>query len=187
MRQLLTESLLLASLGALAGLAIAKWTLDAIATLLPRQTMETVVTFGLDTNALLFAGALALGAALLCGLVPALHSTRQDLLSTLKDQSGQPSGARAAARFRTGLATAQIGLAMALLVSAGLFVRSLMNVSRVDLGLDTDHVVSFAIAPGMNGYSPERTRVFLEQIEDRLAALPGVTVGVGVARARAIR
>jgi predicted permease len=64
---------------------------------------------------------------------------------------------------------------MALLVSAGLFVRSLANVSRVELGLDTDHVVSFAIAPGMNGYTPERTAAFLEQIEDRLGALPGVT------------
>jgi predicted permease len=174
-RQLLTESCLLASLGGLAGLLVARWTLAAIATFLPRQTTETVVGFALDGHAMLFAGALSLAAALLFGLAPALHSTRADLLSTLKDQSGQPSGARAAARFRTGLATAQIALAMALLVSAGLFVRSLLNVSRVELGLEVEHVVTFAVAPGMNGYSPERTRAFLERVEDTLAALPGVT------------
>jgi predicted permease len=174
-RQLLTESCVLAAIGGIAGLAVASWTLDLVATILPRQTTETVVTFGLDGNAMVFAAALTLGAAILCGLAPALHATRADLLSTLKDQSGQPSGARAAARFRTGLATAQIALAMTLLVSAGLFVRSLMNVSRVDLGLNVEQVVSFAVAPAMNGYPLERTRSFLSQVEDRLAAMPGVT------------
>jgi predicted permease len=174
-RQLLTESGVLAIVGGLAGVLVARWTLDAITTFLPRQTSETVISFGLDANALIFAGALALAAAIACGLAPALHSTRADLLSTLKDQSGQPSGARAAARFRTALATAQIGLAMALLVSAGLFVRSLMNVSRVELGLNTEYLVSFAVAPGMNGYPPDRSRAFLTQLEDRLGALPGVT------------
>ena len=174
-RQLFTESCVLAAIGGAAGLAVANWTLDLVATLLPRQTMETVVTFGLDVNAMMFAAALTLGAAILCGLAPALHATRADLLSTLKDQSGQPSGARAAARFRTGLATAQIALAMTLLVSAGLFVRSLMNVSRVDLGLNVEQVVSFAVAPAMNGYPLERTRSFLSQVEDRLAVMPGVT------------
>ena len=166
---------MLALLGGLGGLLVARWTLAAVALFMPRQTTETVVTFALDWQALLFSGGLALAAALLFGLAPALHSTRPDVLSTLKDQSGQPSGARKAAWFRTSLATAQMALAMALLVSAGLFVRSLANVSRVDLGLSTEHVVSFAVAPGMQGYSPERTRAFLEQLEDRLGALPGVT------------
>ncbi|MCC7176994.1 MAG: ABC transporter permease [Acidobacteria bacterium] len=174
-RQLLTESGVLAVLGGLGGLLVARWTLAAVALFMPRQTSETVVTFALDWRALLFSGGLALAAALLFGLAPALHSTRPDVLSTLKDQSGQPSGAQKAAWFRTGLATAQIALAMALLVSAGLFVRSLANVSRVDLGLSAEHVVSFAVAPGMQGYSPERTRAFLEQLEERLGALPGVT------------
>ena len=174
-RQLLTESSVLAMLGGLGGLLVARWTLAAVALFMPRQTSETAVTFALDWQALLFSGGLALVAALLFGLAPALHSTRPDVLSTLKDQSGQPSGARKAAWFRTGLATAQIALAMVLLVSAGLFVRSLANVSRVDLGLSAEHVVSFAVAPGMQGYSPERTRAFLEQLEDRLGALPGVT------------
>ena len=124
---------------------------------------------------MLFAAALALGTGLLFGLFPALHSTRPDLVSTLKGQSGQPSGARAAARFRTTLATAQIALSMALLVSAGLFTKSLFNVSRVDLGVKVDNVVTFGVSPELNGYTAERSRQLFERLEDELAALPGVT------------
>ena len=81
--------------------------------------------------------------------------------STLKGQAGQPSGARGAARFRTSLATAQIALSMALLVAAGLFTKSLLNVSRVDLGLKTDNVVTFGVSPELNGYTPERSQAAL--------------------------
>jgi len=99
----------------------------------------------------------------LFGLFPALHSTRPDLASTLKGNSGQPSGARAAKWFRLVLATTQIALSLALLVSAGLFIRSLANVSRVDLGVKIDHLVTFGISPELNGYTPERARVLFEQ------------------------
>jgi predicted permease len=98
-------------------------------------------------------------------------------VSALKGQAGQPSGARAAARFRTTLATVQIALSMALLVAAGLFTRSLANVSRVDLGARIDHVVQFRLLPHLNGYDTERTRAFYERLEDELLALPG-TLGV---------
>src|SRR5439155_18648404 len=94
----------------------------------------------------------------------------------LKGQGGQPSGARAAARFRTSLATAQIALSMALLVSAGLFTKSLMNVSRVNLGLKIDNVVTFGVSPDLNGYTPERTAALFERLEADLGALPGVAI-----------
>jgi len=118
-----------------------------------------------------FAAALAIGTGVLFGLFPALHSTRPDLISSLKGQAGQPSGARAASRFRTSLATAQIALSMALLVVAGLFTRSLMNVSRVDLGLNADSVVMFSVSPAHNGYTPERSKQLFERLEDALAAI----------------
>jgi hypothetical protein len=111
----------------------------------------------------------------LFGLFPALHSTRPDLISSLKGQSGQPSGARSASRFRTSLATAQIALSMALLVSAGLFTRSLFNISRVDLGLQAENVITFQISPARNGYKVEQSRQLFERVEDELGALPGVT------------
>ena len=174
MGQLLTESLLLAALGAVAGLVVARWTLDLIQSLLPSDSTD-MLNYGIDGSVLLFTAALALGTGMLFGLFPAIHSSRPDLIPLLKGQAGQPGGARAAARFRTGLATAQIALSMALLVGAGLFTRSLMNVSRVELGLKVDNLVTFGIAPELNAYTPERSRALFERLEDRLKATPGVT------------
>ncbi|MEO8677620.1 MAG: FtsX-like permease family protein, partial [Vicinamibacterales bacterium] len=137
-----------------------------------------LVTFKMDPAMLAFAGLAAVATGLAFGLFPALHSTRPDLAGTLKNQAGQPGGARAAARFRVTLATVQIAMSMALLVPAGLFAKSLFNISRVDLGLKTDHLVLFAISPELNSYTPDRTRELFERTEDELAALPGVTGAV---------
>ena len=172
--QLLTESVLLAALGGLAGLAVAQWTLTFIAQLLPEGPSGTVPT-ELDTTVLVFAAVLTLGTGLLFGLFPALYSTRPDLATTLKGSSGQPSGARGAARFRATLATAQIALSMMLLVSAGLFTKSLFNITRVDLGLKPDHLATFGISPQLNAYTAERSKVLFERLEDALASQPGVT------------
>src|SRR5262245_484406 len=172
--QLLTESCLLAAFGAVAGLLIARWTLHLMLSLLPADAAQIVQT-SLDPIVMLFAATLAIGTGLLFGLFPALHSTRPDLIASLKNQAGQPSGSRSAARFRTTLATAQIALSMALLVAAGLFTRSLTNVMRVDLGLNAENVITFGVSPGLSGYTPERTLQLFERIEHELAALPGAT------------
>ena len=173
-RQLLTESCLLACFGGLAGIVVAQWTLDLIFSMLPTEAASTLQP-RIDSTAALFAASLTIATGLLFGLFPALHSTRPDLLSTLKGQAGQPSGARTAARFRTTLATAQIAISMALLVAAGLFTKSLMNVSRVELGLKVDHLLTFGVSPELNGYKPERSLQFFQRLEDELAAQPGVT------------
>ena len=172
-RQLLTESLLLALLGGVAGLLVAQWTLHAIAAILPEYAASTF-RIELDTTVLLFAAVLTIATGVLFGLFPALHSTRPDLLSTLKGQSGQPSGARGAAVFRTTLAVAQIAISMALLTAAGLFVKSLANVSRVELGLRTENIVTFGLAPELGGYTQERSQSLFARVEEELAAQPGV-------------
>ena len=172
--QLLTESCLLAAFGGLAGLLVARWTLDLIISLLPPEDAATI-PFVLDPTALAFAAALTLGTGILFGLFPALHTSRPDLLSTLKGQAGQPAGTRGTARFRNVLATAQIALSMTLLISAGLFIKSLFNVSRVDLGLNTSNLVTFAISPELNSYTPEQSHALFERLEDELNAIPGVT------------
>jgi predicted permease len=172
--QLLVESCLLAVLGGLAGLVVSRWTLDSIASLLPAEA-SAIIEFELRPSVLIFTAALSLATGLLFGLFPALHSTRPDLASTLKGQAGQPSGARSASRFRTSLATAQIALSMALLISAGLFTKSLFNVSRVDLGIKVDHLVTFGVSPELNNYKPDQSRALFERMEDELAAVPGVT------------
>ena len=172
--QLLAESCLLALFGGVAGLVVAAWTLRIIHWMLPPEPARTIQA-GLDPTVLGFAAVLTIGTGLLFGLFPALHASRPDLQSILKGQAGQPSGARAAARFRMSLATAQIALSMALLIAAGLFTRSLMNVSRVDLGIRIDHLVTFGVSPELNAYTPERSRIFFERLEEELAAIPGVT------------
>ena len=172
--QLLTESIVLAAFGAIGGLFVAKWTLDLIASMIPAEDAG-LIAFSLSPTMLIFAGGSAIVTGIAFGLFPALHSTRPDLAGTLKNQAGQPGGAKAARRFRTTLATVQIALSMALLVPAGLFAKSLLNVSRVDLGLKADHMVTFALAPELNGYNTERTRLLFERVETELAAIPGVT------------
>jgi len=172
--QLLTESFLLAVLGGLAGMAVAHWTLVLVVWLLPPEVQHTL-TFSIGGTVILFAIGLTFATGLLFGLFPALHSTRPDLVSTLKAQAGQPSGAKGAARFRLVLATSQIALAMLLLGSSGLFVKSLLNISRVDLGFKVDHVATFGLSPDLNGYSVDRTRLFFQRLEDELRAAPGVT------------
>jgi predicted permease len=174
MVQLLTESLLLAVLGGIAGLVVAVWTLQLIASLMPTEAAMTM-PMTLSGTAIVFSGALVIGTGLLFGLFPALHSTRPDLMSSLKDRSGQPSGARGASRFRTSLATAQIALSMMLLVSAGLFTRSLFNVSRTELGVKVENLIVFGISPELNGYTPERSQIFFQRLEDELTATPGVS------------
>jgi predicted permease len=173
-RQLMTESLLIAAIGAAAGLIVAQWTLKGIGALMPAEAAE-MIAGGIDLPVMLFAGALAIGTGLLFGLFPAIHSSRPNLLEVLKGTSGQPAGARAAKWFRLSLATFQIFVSMVLLGGAGLFVKSLYNVSRVDLGLDADQVITFELSPDLNGYSPERAKDLFTRVETELARQPGVT------------
>ena len=172
--QLLLESIVLAVIGAIVGVLVSRWTLDLIGSLLPAQAAATI-DFSIDRTVILFSGGLAVATGLLFGLFPALHSTRPSLVTTLREDAGQKGAARGASRFRLTLATVQIALSMALLVAAGLFVKSLVNVSRVDLGVETENLIAFAISPALNGYTPERTRVLFERVEDEITALPGVT------------
>ncbi len=172
--QLLMESVLLAAIGGIASLLVAQGTLGFITSMLPAEGGIILATT-IRPKIMLFAAGLAVVTGLLFGMYPALHSTRPDLVTVLKGSSGQPSGARAAARFRMALVTSQIALSMALLVTAGLFIRSLANVSRIDMGLSTDNVVTFGLSPALNGYESEDTQALFERLVDELAAIPGVT------------
>jgi len=171
--QLLTESVLLGMLGGLAGLAVAWWTLALIGSLLPGDATQ-VIELGLRTEVVAFAAVTAVTTGLLFGVFPALHSTRSGLVTTIRANAGNLTVTRAAARFRAGLVTAQIALSMTLLILAGLFMRSLVNIGNVDLGLRTESIVTFAIQPEQNGYEQERSRLLFERVEQELGALPGV-------------
>ena len=172
--QLLTESLVLAVLGGIASLLVAKWTLAVISSILPPEG-NAALQLELSPQVVVFAGVLAIGTGLIFGMFPALHSTRPDLMTTIRANTGQIAGARAAARFRTTLVIAQIALSMTLLISAGLFLKSLLNISRVDLGVRVENVVTFGISPELNGYTPVRAKILFGRVEEELAALPGVS------------
>ena len=172
--QLLTESILLAALGGVASILVAQATIGLISSMLPPESAD-MLAGGLRPSVIVFAAAVSIGTGLLFGMYPALHSTRPDLVTVLRGGSGQPSGARAAARFRSVLVTSQIALSMTLLVAAGLFIRSLANVSRLDLGLSSENVVTFALSPVLNGYASEDSKALFERVEEELMALPGVT------------
>jgi len=153
---------------------VARWTLGGISSLLPPEA-ATALHFQVSWAAVAFAAGLSLLTGLAFGLFPAIHSTSPDLVTALRNNSGKLSGGRGAARFRTTLATAQVALSMALLIAAGLFVKSLWNVSRVDLGVKVDNIVTFGIAPRLNGYDSTRAKALFVRAEQELAALPGVT------------
>jgi len=173
MAQLLTESSVLAFVAAMASLLVAQWTMGLFRMLLPVEFPD--VPLQLDRSILIVTGVLALGTSVAVGLFPALHAARRDPLPALKAQGGQAGGSRGAARFRVSLAAAQVALSMVLIVLAGLFTKSLANISRVDPGLRTDGVVTFGISPLRNGYTLPRAAALFDRLEEEIAALPGVT------------
>jgi predicted permease len=185
-RQLLAESGLVALAGGTLGLIVAHWTLRGIlASLPPNQASSGVVTTELDLRLLAFSVALSVVTGLLFGLYPAVHASRADLGVALKDQHGQSTATRFTGIFRRTLVTAQIAISLLLLVSAALFAKTLVNLSRVELGLRSDHLVTFAVNPKINRYSNEQTIQFYLELTERLSALPGVSL-VSSARVPAI-
>jgi predicted permease len=176
--QLLIESCTLALFGGIGGIAVAHWTLGVIGRFIPAQAAD-LIEVRLDPVVLIFTAVLAFGTGLLFGLFPAIYCSRIDVAPALKGQSDQQSGARGASRFRTLLATTQIALATLLLVSAGLFTKSLVNISRVELGLKAENVVGFRVSPRLNGYDSSRSRELFERMESELRALPGITSASG--------
>jgi predicted permease len=164
---------LLATLGGIVSVAVAHWTLAGITALLSNDAARAY-EFHLSTPVFAFTAVLSLATGVLFGLAPAVASTRPDLVTELRNNSGKLSGGRGAARFRTSLVTVQIALSMALLISAGLFLKSLQNIARLDLGIHIENVVQFGVSPGRSGYDDIRTTALYDRIEQALAALPGV-------------
>lgn len=174
MLQLLTEALVLALVGGVLGILVAGVTLYLIGGLLPpfaASTVELTISPAVITSAM----ACSLIAVLVFGLIPAVHAARVQPALVLRGQAGQPGGGRALTRFRNGLVLVQIALGMTLLITSGLFIKSLSNLQNADLGMQVESVVSFGVSPVRNGYSAEQSTQLYEQIEEELSNLPGVT------------
>jgi predicted permease len=174
MRQFLVESLLLSSLGGVVGLVVAGWTMQGLVATIPPSVGALGLSTELDPRLLGFALALSALTGLLFGVAPAARATRLNLESTLREQGSSVSGGLSSVRFRKALVVSQIVLTTVLLVGAGLFARSLNNLNHLDLGLRADHLIAFSVAPELNGYSPQRTIAFFDDLRQSLAGLPGV-------------
>ena len=174
-RQLFTENLLLALLGGAAGLLVASWTLAILVQAMHEGVGALGLESRLDPRVLGFAMGLSLLTAVVFGLAPALRATRTDLHSTLKNLGGSLSHHLSSVRLREALIVGQVALTAVLLTAAGLFTRSLLNLKNTNLGLRTDHVVEFTIAPELNRYSPPRAIAFVDRLRQSIATLPGVT------------
>jgi predicted permease len=175
MSQLLTEAMLLAAGGALAGFLIASYTLDFLAPQMGKGDGPVdFLSTRLEWPILLYGVGLAFITGLACGLYPAWDAARSSAASTLKDLAAA-SPARRISRVRRALVCAQVMVSAALLIPTGLFLKSLVNLMHVDLGFKTSNVVQFAVEPEMNGYSFDACRAMFERAEKELAAIPGVT------------
>lgn len=173
-RLLLLEGLLLAMAGGAAGLAIAWWSMGVVPLLpipLPGSSLD--ITFGY--RVVLFGLALALATGLLFGLLPALRSSRQGVAAALREEQRGQSAGRAVSLVRGGLVTVQVVLSILLVVGAGLLTRSLVNVERVDPGVDAERIAVVGTSLGQAGVAGDERLVVIGQILDRMRAMPGVT------------
>jgi predicted permease len=173
-RQLLAESLLLALGGGFLGLIAADWTGDVLLKFMPSDPSMEGLSSQPDTRVFLFALALSIFTGIIFGIIPALQGTRNQLATTLKDQATGVLGGFGNLRLRKTLVVMQVALSLMLLIGAGLFTRSLYNVKNIDAGFRTDHLISFAVQPGLSGYSQERIRSLYEQLQDNISSMPGV-------------
>src|SRR5215472_1274306 len=173
-RQLLTESLLIATAGGAAVIAMAWWCLNAIAAAVPQEYGIQALVNSLDFRVLWFAIALTLATTILFGFAPAMRATRLDLQSTLKDHGSNLSQGRSNVGLRKVLIVSQVALTGVLLAGAGLFARTLMNLEHANLGVDTSHVLQFSVAPDLNGHTTAQTLAFADRARNEIAALPGV-------------
>jgi predicted permease len=182
--QLLIESLSLSVLGGITGLAVAFWADRALMKIyLPSDSGGMHISSAPDLRILLFNLGVTIFTGIIFGLVPALQTTKPNIAGTLKDQAGAVVGGGGHHRLRKGLVVAQVTLSLLLLVGAGLFVRSLANLRNLGPGFSPERLVGFQIDPSLNGYTPERLKVFYPQLSDALSSIPGVR-SVGLASMR---
>src|SRR5262249_15006294 len=111
---------------------------------------------------------------LVFGMVPALQSTRPQLAPTLKNEASSLAGSGTPFRFRKGLVVAQVALSLLLLIGAGLFTRSLVNLRSLNPGFEPSRLIAFRVDPSLNGYDKQRRLAELKQLRDEIAAEPGV-------------
>jgi putative ABC transport system permease protein len=174
-RQLLTESLLIAVVGGTLGVLLAIWSLQAILKLVPPNTIPDEAEVTLNTPVLLFALAASVLTSLLFGLAPALHTATHDLANPLREAGRSQMGSRRQAFLRQGLVIAEVALSLLLLVGAGLMIRSVLAMQNADLGFRTERVLTMRVPLPEKRYPDRERRVaFFQDVLRRVSSVPGV-------------
>jgi predicted permease len=178
MRQLLVESFLCAVGGGVLGVILASWIMNILTQAVVNEAGVQGITARVDGSVLGFAALATLLSALLFGLIPAWRASRTGISQMLKDQGSTTSAGPAHVRFRKFLVAGQVAFTLLLLTGGALFSRTLWNLRQQNLGLSTENLISFSISPQLSGYNDVKTIALIDQLRERLAALPGVQ-GVG--------
>ncbi len=172
--QLLIETLALSTMGAAIGLALAFWADHTlVAMYLPSDSGGLEISSAPDLRILLFTLAVTVVTGLAFGLAPALQTTKPDVGRTLKEQAGAVAGSTQG-NLRRALVVAQVALSLLLLIGAGLFLRTLDNLSNLGPGFPVQRLIGFEIDPTLAGYATDRMKIFYQHLQESLSSIPGV-------------
>jgi predicted permease len=172
---MLVESGVLSALGGIAGIALAVALTRTLLALVPTNGQPLSISARPDLRILGFAVLLTASTGIIFGLLPAIRASRSDPWTTLKDTMGSIAGGSGSLFLRKGLVAAQVALSFLLLFGAGLFVRSLQNLKATDTGVALDNLVTFQLAPQLNGYDEVRGTHLYQELLQRLRGSAGVT------------
>ncbi len=173
-RQLLTESVVLAVLGGAFGVLVAYWARDLLLAFRPPQLLVGAIDLSLDFRVLLFTLGASLLTGLLFGLLPAIEASRPDLVLSLKDRSGMPGHHRGRLRLKGALVVGQVALSLVSLIGAGLFLRSLRNAHQINPGFEAGNLLTVSFDLGAQRFDQPRGEDFHRRIQERVKSIPGV-------------
>ncbi|MBO0725244.1 MAG: ABC transporter permease [Blastocatellia bacterium] len=182
-RQLLTESLILALAGGVIGLLSSVWAVNLLRTAMPKDYEYLVPGlnhFGVNRNVLLFTLIISMLTGVVFGLMPALQTSKPNLNEFLKEGAKGASSSGSRQRLRGALVVAEVALSLVLLIGAGLMIRSFVAMMRDDMGFNPRNALSFRLFPPKERYSEARRRDFYDQLIKRLESMPGVVAAGGV-------
>ncbi len=173
-RQLLTESLLLALLGGIAGAILGRWSIGVLSQIRLPGDLPFRFDFSFDWRVFSYIAAVALSAGVAVGMLPALRASKTELNAVLREGGRGASEGGRRQHLRSLLVVGQVAISLVLLVAAGLFVRSAMNAASIDLGFDPSRVLNASVDVAQQGYDEARGRVFFDELLQRAHQLPGV-------------
>ena len=175
-RQMLLESVVLSLSGGALGILISVWATSALSSFHLPVPVPLDLTVNVDWRVLAYAFLLSVGAGLLFGFAPAMAASRAAISTALKGEDALARAGRI--NLRSILVVAQVAISLVLLCATGLFLRSLESASQIDVGFGSGDALMLSLDPAVHRYTQERTVLFLNQLRDRVAALPGVTSAV---------